>query len=210
LNILLAHGSPGTAYRKAAAELASHVSKKLGESVAVHFLDDENPTKGGRVLPLFLGEGKHVTEDVRSMAERSDWQLLPSLNASADEVAGLLMAAAGKLDSKAKGNLLAPYRFTGMQSFVAALYKHSRRLRLPAIAAVHGSPNIVDVLELWQREGVDSIALQPALVFPGKSYTRTVDTATHYRAVGMEISVGKPLSAQPGFADFLARLFQEG
>ncbi len=210
MNILLAHGSPNSSYRQVAEELASRVAKKLGEPVAAHFLDDECPAKGGRVLPVFLGEGKHVTEDVRSMAERFDWRLLPALNESADEVAGLLTAAAGRLDGKARAVMLASYRFTGMQDLVAALYRHSRRLRLPAIAAVHGTPNVADVLELWQREGTGPIALQPALVFPGKSYTRIVETVRKYRAEGMEISLGEPLSAQPGFANLLVRLFREG
>ena len=209
MNILLAHGSPDAAYRQAASELASRVAEKLGEPVAAHFLDEENPPKGGRVLPLFLGEGKHVTEDVHSLAERSGWQLLPSLNECADEMAVLLTAAARSLDDKAKAVMLAPYRFSGMQGFVAALYRHSRRLRLPAIVAVHGTPNVTDVLELWQREGVGPVSLQPALVFPGKSYMRITDAVEKYRDKGMIITAGESLAGQPGFADVLVRLFRE-
>jgi len=185
------------------------VADSLGKPVQAHFLGEESLPKGGCVLPAFLGEGRHVTVDVRDMAKRFGWRCLPSLNESADEVAALLTAAAGTLNDKARAVMLAPYRFTGMRDIVAALYRHSRRLRLPAISAVHGTPNVSDVLALWQREGVGPVALQPALAFPGKSLALITDTAQHYCDGGMEIVVGEPLSALPGFTDLLVRLFQE-
>ncbi|MFQ5356291.1 MAG: sirohydrochlorin chelatase, partial [Mariprofundaceae bacterium] len=203
-----AHGSPDEAYKKAAGELASAVAVKLNKPVRIHFLNEEEVTKGGRVLPLFLGEGKHVSEDVRTMAERSNWQLLPSLTTYADDLAVILTTAVRDLDARAKAVILAPYRFSGMQKFVAALYKRSRRLPLPAIAALHRSPNVKDVLKLWQEEEVGPVALQPALIFPGKSYASLLDTVEQFCAEGMEISVGKPLSAQAGFIDLLVRFFQ--
>ncbi len=209
MNILLAHGSPDEVYKQAAKELVSDVTKELNEPVCIHFLDEKKVMKGGRVLPLFLGEGKHVTQDVQTMAEHANWQLLPSLSACADELAVMLTTAARELDARAKAVLLAPYRFTGMQEFVAALYKHSRRLPLPAIASVYGSPNVQDVLNLWQREEVGPVALQPALVFPGKSYSYLIDIAEKYRAEGIKLAMGKPLSAQSRFIDLLVRLFRE-
>jgi sirohydrochlorin ferrochelatase len=209
LNILLAHASPDGGYRQAAIRLASGLARELDEDVRIHFLDEEDLPTGGRVLPLFLGEGKHVTRDVRIMAKRAGWRLLPALNHLADEIATMLTARAKNLDTRARAVMLAPYRFTGMEAFIAALYKHSRRLRLPSIAAVHGSPDVDDVLKLLRQEGAHPVALQPALIFPGKSYGRIIDISEQYRKKGMEITVGEPLAADEEFVALLARQFRE-
>lgn len=210
MNILLSHGSPDEAHRQAVANLASDVAEKLGEPVTAHFLDEEILPGGACVLPAFLGGGGHVTIDVRAMAERFGWRLLPSLKESSDEVAAVLTAAAGRLGDKARAVMLAPYRFTGMQDLVASLYRHSRRLRLPAIAAVHGTPNVADVLELWLHDAVGPVAIQPALISPGKSYARIVDATRYYRDEGMEITLGVPLSGHKEFCNLLVKLFREG
>lgn len=189
-------------------KLASGLAHELDTDIRIHFLDENNLPTGGSVLPLFLGEGKHVTQDVRMMARRAGWRLLPALNHLADEIAVILTTRAKALNHRARAVMLAPYRFTGMEGFIAALYKHSRRLRLPSIAAVHGSPNVDDVLKLLRKEGSYPVALQPALIFPGKSYGRIIDISERSRKKGMEIFVGEPLATDEQFIALLAQQFR--
>jgi hypothetical protein len=63
-------------------KLAGKVSTLLDEEIGTAFLGDDSLPKGATVLPLFLGEGKHVREDIPKLVATSGWHycrhLLPA------------------------------------------------------------------------------------------------------------------------------------
>jgi sirohydrochlorin ferrochelatase len=82
MKTLLAHGSSDSRHEKQAQLLADNVSVLLGEEVSLAFLNDEKLPDGATVLPLFLGEGKYVREDIQQQgqaegSELDSWILSP-------------------------------------------------------------------------------------------------------------------------------------
>jgi len=166
---LLAHGSSDARHAGQARALAARVSERLGEEVGCAFLSDAALPQGARVLPLFLGHGRHLGEDVTRLVERSGAELLPPLADHADQVADLAY------DRVTRGNrrvnaLFGLYRFAGFEALYAALHRRNRSCRLVAHGALHAEPSVASVVKLWREDGVVPIRLQPMLLFEGRSY----------------------------------------
>jgi len=171
MKILLAHGSTDLRHGEQVQALACKVSALLDENVGVSFLDDGALPKGATVLPLFLGEGKHVCEDIPTIITAAACVALPSLNVCADRIAALALDEATK-ETRRINALFALYRFGGFEKLAEALYSQVKTCSKHAMASLHSEPSLTAVLEHWQQEGVKPIALQPMLLFEGKSMDR--------------------------------------
>jgi len=201
VNILLAHGSSDARHAKQVQNLANAVSKLLGEEVRATFLSDECLPKSARVLPLFVGEGKHVEEDIPKLAAKSDCIMLPSLAAHADKIADLAYDRA-TTEGRRVSVLFGLYRFAGFEALYAALHERNKRCTLVAHGALHGEPDIASVLNLWREDGVSSIKLQPMLLFDGKSMDEMAAQA------GEDVEILPVLSQGNDFTALIASLLE--
>jgi len=206
LNIILAHGSPDKRHRRQVNELALKVAEQLAEPVRAGFLDDPNLSAGSTVLPLFLGEGKHVLSDVTQLAEESGCRLLPSLAAHADRLA-MMAADLAEVDFSACSPVLfAIYRLQGFERLVAGLYEQKGRFPLMAVASLHGLPALSSILDPWQSGGVRDVTVQPAFLFQGHTM-EGLNGCIRETAADMECKIGRPLAEHPEFPALLAECF---
>jgi len=205
LNILLSHGSPNNVHRHAVEALAQKVSALLGEPVNAAFLDDDLP-KGAKILPLFLLHGRHLERDVPKMLESTQSQLIDGPAAYPADMAQMAFELASTQREKQRAVMFALYRLGAADTLMAELYDRSKKFSLPAIAALHGQSNAASVLELWKREGLAEVLIQPVLLFPGHSIDALGEIA---EKSGLNFSVGPTLSEHPGFTDWLADRFRK-
>jgi len=203
MNILLAHGSSDARHGDQVRKLAADVSRILGDTVQAAFLSDETLAKGARVLPLFLGEGQHGLTDAPALAEKSGAVLLPSLAAHADKIADLVYARV-TAETRRVNTLFGLYRFSGFEAPYAALHERNKRCTLVAHGALHGQPSVASVLRLWRENGVESIKLQPMLLFDGKSMDEMAAMAD-----GNDVEILPVLSRGEEFAELIALLFED-
>ncbi|OIO71042.1 MAG: hypothetical protein CO187_10655 [Zetaproteobacteria bacterium CG_4_9_14_3_um_filter_53_7] len=201
MNILLAHGSPNTAHAEQVNGLAYTVSNLLEEEVGSAFLSDERLPAGARVLPLFLGAGKHLTEDVPKLVEVSGCTLLPSLNEHAEQLAAMAYDQMTR-ESKRINVLFALYRFAGFEALAAAIHSMNKRCSKVAMASMHSEPSLNAVLQLWHQDGITQVTVQPMLLFGGHTLARVqsmIDSAPINN-----ISLVPVLSEHDGFAALIA------
>jgi len=201
MKILLAHGSSDARHSKQFETLADAVSELLNEEVGTAFLGDSALSKGATVLPLFLGEGKHVREDIPKLAAASDCVVLPTLTACADRVAELALDEMTR-ESRRINALFVLYRFGGFEKLAAALYGRVKICSKHALASLHSEPSLKTVLEHWQQEGTTPVSLQPMLLFEGKSMDRLRSMTEAF-----DINMAPVLSGYDGFADLVASRF---
>ncbi len=200
--VLLAHGSGDARHAAQARALARKVSERLGEEVGCAFLSDERLPKGARVLPLFLGHGRHETEDVPALAARSDAVLLPSLAAHADKVAELAYDRITH-DTRRVNAMFGLYRFVGFEALYAALHGRNRRCTLVAHGALHAEPSVASVVRLWREDGVAPIRLQPMLLFEGRSMDEMAA-----QAAGEDVEMLPPLAEGEDFVELIAEILR--
>jgi len=203
MNILLAHGSSDASYAEQLDMLANKVSGLLGESVGVSFLDGCRLPGGARVLPLLLGEGKHVREDLPKLAAISDCTLLPPLGSHAQAIAGFAYDLATQ-ETRRINALFALYRFRGFEALTAALTAQNKRCSLVALASLHSQPSVQAVLQHWQEQGIGPITLQAMLLFEGRTLDRLRAIAT-----GFKTTIAPVLSKHEAFATLVADCLKE-
>ncbi len=201
MNILLAHGSSDTRHGEQVRRLAADVSECLNEEVSAAFLSDDSLPHGARVLPLFLGAGRHGSVDAPALAEQSGAQLLPSLAAHADRIAELAYDRVTTEGHRVNA-LFGLYRFSSFEALYAALHTRNKRCTLVAHGTLHGEPSVTSVLKLWHEDGVSPIRVQPMLLFDGKSLDEMTAIAS---APNIDI-LPPPLSQAPGFTELIASL----
>jgi len=197
--VLLTHGSSNAKHAVQANELAVKVSTVLGEQVTVSFLSDKTLPKGAAALPLFLGEGKHQTQDVPALVQASGATMLPALADTADDIASLVVEQLTQV--------FVVYQFTGFEKIVAALYKHAKGCSLVAMAALHGQPNIASVLQNLQQQGVKKVVLQPILLFDGHSLDLC---EMQTEQADMEVEIKPALVNIDGMSDWIAKQLKQG
>jgi len=202
-NILLAHGSSDPSHKGQVKKLANNVSAMLGEEVGVAFLSDACLPEGLRVLPLFLGEGKHVGEDIPKLIATSDCTLLPPLTSHADAIADMAISQMTK-ETRRINALFVLYQFSGFEKLAAALYAKIKTCSKHALASLHSEPSVGTVLQHWHQQDVHPVSLQPMLLFEGKSMDRL-------RAMTKPFDVGiEPvLSEHDGFVALIADCFRD-
>jgi len=187
-------------------KLAERVSTVLGEQVTVSFLSDKILPKGATVLPLFLGEGKHQTQDVPALVQASGATMLPALADTADDIASLLVEQLTQI-TKRIHVVFVVYQFTAFEKTVAALYKHAKGCSLVAMAALHGQPNITSVLQNLQQQGIKKIVLQPVLLFDGHSLGTCISMAEQN---DMEVEIKPALADIAGMDTWIAKQLKQG
>jgi sirohydrochlorin ferrochelatase len=203
MNILLAHGSSDSRHNDQVQALAEKVSNLLGEEVGTAHLGDDRLPQNATVLPLFLGEGKHVTEDIPKLAATSNCTLLPPLTDHADAITDL---AVGMLTRETRriNALFALYRFSGFEKLAAALYAKAKICSKHALASLHSEPSLHSVLQHWRQEGVETISLQPMLLFEGRSMDRLRSMTAPF-----DTTMAPVLSAYDGFAEIIANCLRQ-
>jgi len=197
VKILLAHGSSNSIHGQQVNALATTVSELLGEQAGTAFLSDDTLPEGAHVLPLFMGAGKHVTEDIPKLIAASNCTLLPSLDSHAEEFAAMAYNHA-TAESKRINLLFALYRFAGFQSLAAAIHNQNKRCSKVAMASMHSEPSIESVLKLWQSDGIKQVTVQPMLLFEGHTLARVqamIDSSPI-----TNVSLAPVLSQHEGFA----------
>ena len=206
-DILLAHGSPDARHGDQVRQLAGQASDLLGHEVRVAFLSDKALPAGSRVLPLFLGIGQHMRLDVPKLVAASNCELLPSLAGQGDRLAGMAMDLVNGEAGRANA-LFSVYRFFGFEEVVAALYRQASKCAKMALASMHGEPSLVSVLELWRREGVAEVSVQPMLLFDGFTCDKLRIAAS--RVEGLTIHFGPVLAEHPAMPQLIADCLKEG
>ncbi|MFQ5344570.1 MAG: sirohydrochlorin chelatase [Mariprofundus sp.] len=201
--ILLAHGSSDSRHVEQVKSLARNVSGLLGEEIAPAFLGDRALPEGATVLPLFLGQGKHVREDIPALVTASGCRLLPSLDHHADAIADMVISQMTK-ETRRISALFVLYRFAGFEKLASALYGRVKTCSKHALASLHSEPSVHTVLRHWQQEDVKAISLQPMLLFEGKSMDRLRAMTESF-----DISVAPVLSEYDGFAAWIADCLKE-
>jgi len=202
---LLAHGSSHAKHAEQVNVLARQVASILDEQVDVAFLSDETLPKDAKVLPLFLGHGKHLKQDVPALMQSSQATELPALADKADDIAKLIVSQLTQ-SSKRIHILFVVYQFTGFEKLVAALYQHAKGCSMAAMSALHGSPNIRSVLENIQAQGIKKVIVQPVLLFDGHSLDMCKVLA---REVDIELDIKPALIETEGFAGLIANILKE-
>ena len=203
MNILLAHGSTDARHGEQFNALADTVSTLLDEDVGTAYLGDNALPKNATVLPLFLGQGKHVREDIPALIAVSGCRLLPPLDQYADTIADMAVGHMTK-ETRRINALFVLYRFAGFEKLAAALYGRMKICSKHALASLHSEPSVDTVLQHWQQEDVKVISLQPMLLFEGKSMDRLRAMTEPF-----EISVAPVLSEHDGFAAWIADCLRE-
>jgi len=203
--MLLAHGSSDSIHGKQVLSLAAKVSTLLDKEVRAAFLSDDKLPKDAHVLPLFLGAGKHVTEDIPKLAAASQSTLLPSLGEHSEAIVELAYDALTH-ETKRINVLFALYRFGGFEQLSAALHASNKRCSQVAMASMHSEPSVTSVLNLWHDDDIETVTLQPMLLFPGHSLAR-VRTMINESAIP-DVTVAAVLSELDGFAELVADCFR--
>lgn len=206
MKVLLAHGSPAAAHAAQVRTLASDVSMLLGEEVSSAFLSDDALPEGAQVLPLFLGAGKHSMEDVPAMAVASNCTLLAPLSDHATDFSAMVYDHLTR-ESKRVNILFALYRFAGFEAMAAALHAQNKRCSLVATGSMHSEPSITSILNLWQRDGIGPVTVQPMLLFDGHTLARLQQMIDVSAAPG--VTLGPVLSRYDGFAALIANCLKE-
>jgi len=202
--VLLAHGSSDARHAAQVRTLAADVSSILGEAVDAAFLSDARLPKGARVLPLFMGAGRHVVEDVPKLTAASRCVLLPPLGQHADGIADLVterLACAGGRNNV----IFILYHFTGFERLSAALNSKTDIFSRYALASLHCDPSLTSVLQLWRNEDVTDVTVQPMLLFDGKSMDRVRRITDAF-----DVTMGPVLSELEGFDALVADCFSYG
>jgi len=202
---LLAHGSSHAKHAEQVNVLARQVASILDEQVDVAFLSDKTLPEDANVLPLFLGHGKHLRQDVPALMQSSQVTELPALADKADDIAQLIVSQLTQ-SSKRIHILFVVYQFTGFEKLVAALYQHAKGCSMAAISALHGAPNISRVLENIQAQGVKKVIVQPVLLFDGHSLDMCKTLA---KEVDIELDIKPALIETEGFAALIAHQFKQ-
>jgi len=203
LKILLAHGSSDSRHAAQLDALTRAVSELLDESVGTACLSDAGLPNGATVLPLFLGEGKHVCADIPKLIAASDCTLLPPLAACSDQIAALALAELTR-ETRRINAMFVLYRFGGFEQLAASLYGRAKICSKHALASLHSEPSVKTVLEHWRQESVNPISLQPMLLFEGKSMDRLRAMTKPF-----DISIAPAFSEYDGFAALIAQSFRE-
>ncbi|GAV19621.1 sirohydrochlorin cobaltochelatase [Mariprofundus micogutta] len=206
MKILLAHGSSDANHAKQVNNLADEVSCLLGEEVGAAFLSNERLANGATVLPLFLGAGNHVTEDIPKLVEASNCSLLPSLNEHANALVKMVYGHLTQ-ESKRINVLFALYRFSGFTSLTAAIHSNNKSCSKVAMASMHSEPSVTSVLNHWHADGLKQVTLQPMLLFDGCSLARIhsmIAESSH-----SDVTLAPVLSEHEGFAGLIANMFRE-
>lgn len=206
MHILLTHGSSHAKHATQANALAEKVSQGLGEQVTVSFLSDKKLPQDAKVLPLFLGEGKHVKHDVPKLVQDSDAIMLTTPADAADSLADLVVSRLTQ-DSKRIHVVFVVYQFTGFEKLVAALYKRAKKCSLVAMATLHGTPNVERVLNNLAQQGIKKVVLQPMLFFDGHSLDACIAMTEKTK---MEIEIKPTLVNIDGMSDWIAQQFKQG
>jgi len=203
--VLLVHGSNNGVYQQQLSMLADDVSAILAEKVAVATLASNNLPEGADVLPLFLGQGKHIQEDVPRLIADAKATMLPPLYEHSDALAQLVLS---ELTQKSKRIhlLFSVYQFTGFGRVVASLYKHGKGCTMAAMSALHGSPNIQSVLNNIAQQGIKKVVLQPMFLFEGYSLAEC-KKAVQGSSVNVEIQPA--LVETTGFAALIANILKQ-
>jgi len=198
MHILLAHGSSEVIHKQQVQALATRVSTLLGEEVGIALLSDNRLPEGSSVLPLFLGEGKHVTEDIPKMAAQSNCIVLPPLSMHANAIANTTIETLTSETRRIQA-MFVLYHFSGFEKLAAALYASVKICSKHALASLHSEPSAHSILQLWQQAGVKNISLQPMLLFEGKSMDRLRRMTEPF-----EITMAPVLSEYDGIATIIA------
>ena len=208
-NLLLAHGSPHSAHAEQVNRLAEQVSNLLGHVVNVTFLDHAEIPNGARVLPLFLGEGKHVREDIPALMAQSDAIWLPSLSAHADALADMTMHHLASSFPDA-APIFVFYRPRHIAALSQALSQKmtARGDTKHAVTALYGAdPTLSTLLQDWQQQAIRPAVLQPMLLFAGHSLDALQqENAQH----GAALPISSVLCDCEGFAPLIAQCFRAG
>ncbi|MDQ6998900.1 MAG: CbiX/SirB N-terminal domain-containing protein [Mariprofundus sp.] len=205
MNILLAHGSSNASHTEQVEVLAAKVSELLGEEVRVAYLNDQLLPEGARVLPLFLGEGKHVREDIPSLIAASvDCELLPALTEQSDVIAQMAIDLITR-DTRRINALFVLYRFSGFEKLATAMYEKMNVCSKHALASLHSEPSVPSLLQHWQAEALKQMSVQPLLLFKGASLVRLQSMMND---VDLEISQGPVLSEHEAFPQLIADCFK--
>jgi|GEM_PF-2867002 len=202
---LLAHGSSHAKHAEQVDALATQVATILDEQVHVAFLSDHTLPKDTKILPLFLGYGTHLEQDVPALLQTSEACALPGLADEADRVAKHIVSKLTQ-QSKRIHVLFVVYQFTGFEKLVAALYEHAKGCSMVAMSALHGAPSISSVLESIKAQGVQKVIVQPMLLFDGHSLDMCKTLA---KKVDVALDIQPALIETEGFADLVAALLKQ-
>jgi len=198
MNLLLAHGSSDSKHVEQVKSLSCKVSNLLDEEVGTAFLGDSELPKGSAVFPLFLGEGKHVGEDIPKLIATSDCTLLPPLALQTDAIADMAISQMTK-ETRRINALFVMYQFSGFEKLAASLYASIKICSKHALASLHSEPSVSTLLQHWHQEQVKAISLQPMLLFEGKSMDRLRAMTKPF-----DISIEPVLSEYDGFSVLIA------
>ena len=201
MNILLVHGSPDPRHREQAELLATRVAVELGDDVRAVTLDGGKIPHGARVLPLFLGEGRHAGEDATRIAERYGGTLLPPLSQAAEQLADLGVSMAASMLAPREPVIFAFYRFRCFERLLSAIYAQRKRLARMGMASLHGVPDCMDMVRFWQGEGAQRLVIQPMLLFAGRSLDAAMAGVA---SAQMQLVWGEPLTAHPDMPRLIA------
>ncbi len=203
MDVLLAHGSSDGRHVEQVKALACRVSGLLDEEIGAAFLDDHALPEGATVLPLFLGRGKHVREDVPALIAASGCRVLPPLDHLADTIADMAVGQMTK-ETRRINAMFVLYRFAGFEKLAAALYGRMKICSKHALASLHSEPSVKTVLMHWRQEAVSPISVQPMLLFEGSSMDR-MRTMTE----AFDINIAPVLSEYDGFTALIADQFRQ-
>lgn len=205
MNLILAHGSPDPAHHAQVHDLAARTADVLGEAVQAAFLGDESVPQGARVLPVFVGGGAHVSEDCQVMADQSGATLLPPLGLQAARLAEIGVEL-GKDVFKARHPMLFGfYRFRNIEPLAAEVYARRKAFPKLSMGSLHGEPSCEALRRFWESEGVKHLAVQPMLLFAGRSLAQ-MQQATASDV--LEVSFGQPLATHAAMPELLADCFR--
>jgi sirohydrochlorin ferrochelatase len=205
MNILLAHGSPDSRHREQAAELAARASAVLGDEVRPVFLDDTDVPRGARVLPLFLGEGRHAGADAEAFSQRFAGTLLPPLADVAGQLSEMAVSMAAGLVGQREPAIFVFYRFRRFERLVAEVYAQRKRLPKMSMASLHGKPGSADMVRFWEGQGVKRLAVQPMLLFGGQSLDAM---SAGFGSSTLQIICGEPLASHEDMPQLVADHFR--
>ncbi len=198
MKILLAHGSSDSRHVEQVKSLACKASDLLDEEIGTAFLDDHALPEDATVLPLFLGQGKHVSEDIPGLVAASGCRLLPPLADHADAIADMAISQMTK-ETRRINALFVLYQFSGFEKLAASLYANIKICSKHALASLHSEPSVSTLLQHWHQEQVKAISLQPMLLFEGKSMDRLRAMTKPF-----DIGIEPVLSEYDGFSALIA------
>lgn len=204
--VLLAHGSSDARHGEQVRSLAERVSSTLDKEIGAAFLSDKTLPADAEVMPLFLGAGKHTTEDIPKLVAASGCRLLPSLNDHSEAIAELAYDQLTR-ESKRINVLFALYRFSGFKALTGSIHTMNKRCSKVAMASIHSEPSVTSVLQLWHEDGLKEVTIQPMLLFGGHSLDRV--QAMIDASPMTETSLAPVLSEYDGFAELVADCLRE-